>query len=196
MKKHELLKHAYDNYPKGTKFLNLGASERTLCESNGVFYADKFGVKDSETHYFIFGSGKWAEIVTEEPKRVPLLTSEDGVDLYEGDEYYRAEIFQGKWNLSDYTNNYIINDLKPSHAVVHSPEMSRAFSTKESALKWIDEQKPKEIVLFKDDEVSAVVTKHKVKFNPTNPDLLNKWDGFIVSANELEQIYKAYKELS
>jgi len=195
-KKWELLKYAYDNYPKGTKFKSL--TRDAINISSGIFIIDDNKIKDSNFSIAHSQFG-WAEIVSD---RKPLLTSEDGVDLYEGDKLFEVNKRNGNsnWYLVDADNGLGYWTVKANAGNWNLGEkegfVSKAFSSEESALKWIEEQKPKEIVLFKDDEVSAVITKHKIKFNPTTPELLNKWDGFIVSANELEQIYKAYKELS
>jgi len=69
MKKHELLKYAYDNYPKGTKYTNLGSKE--VSTSSGVFHIDSNGVRDSETYSFVLGTeDKWAEIIPEKPASI------------------------------------------------------------------------------------------------------------------------------
>lgn len=71
MKKHELLKHAYDNYPKGTKFKNLATGHEVT--SSGNFELNETGIFNSGKgldNAFLYGidkympwHGKWAEIV-------------------------------------------------------------------------------------------------------------------------------------
>lgn len=69
MKKHELLKYAYDNYPKGTKFKNLAGGEE--CTSSGIFEFSEYGILNSTgIKNYIYGykekvtwGDKWAEIV-------------------------------------------------------------------------------------------------------------------------------------
>ena len=226
-KKWELLKHAYDNYPKGTKFLSIAHKEK--CISNGIFY---FGAIDKENILtevdsigrYVYIAGKWAEIIAEEkPKsildgkvviqvnnerefkllmehfeskgwilnngikptdqefsgkcwvtyknrsdfkyreeylditvipfsefakevsiEVPkfIMKSEDGVDLYEGDEYVYVLFAGGKWSIS--TSNFC--GMYSYSFCIKERKTSKAFHSKENALKWIDEQnKPKEI---------------------------------------------------
>lgn len=65
MKKHELLKYAYDNYPKGTKFTWGNGNDHISnnffffpFDSNAIFSEDKNGCQNT-----LFDGSKWAEIV-------------------------------------------------------------------------------------------------------------------------------------
>lgn len=61
-KKHELIKHAYDNYKAGVKFKNLGSG--VLSVSSGTFHLDNDGVRDSNTFAYVLGTeNKWAKII-------------------------------------------------------------------------------------------------------------------------------------
>lgn len=69
MKKHEAIKKAYDDYPKGTKFLNYALS--ITVESSGSFEYD-LGVFDAERRDYVYieKTDKWAEIIKDEPLKV------------------------------------------------------------------------------------------------------------------------------
>jgi len=167
MKKHELLKFAYDNYPKGTKFIS-GSKSKEIIESSGVFRISQnesqgTWVTDYVTSYVICSTnGKWVEIV--KPKiavKLPLLTSEDGVDLYEKDSIFIAVKRDEKWMLDWHADEAEDNEQfeLTDNGKFISTEKEKYFSTKESALKWVEEQKPKvnlskqEIALHKSAEL-------------------------------------------
>jgi len=61
MKKHELLKHAYDNYPKGT-IIHVFMDE---VEASGRYVVTETGINDEETGYVIYSSvcDCWAQKV-------------------------------------------------------------------------------------------------------------------------------------
>lgn len=94
-----------------------------------------------------------------------VMQSEDGVDLYEGDDYHRAwyEKEKSKWFYDSCTN------LNSMHAVCRTDDnakQAKAFSTREAAEKWIEEQnRPKSVTipLFKHKECkSAEITTKKI----------------------------------
>lgn len=64
MKKHQLIKNAYDKYPKGTMFTWGG----NVITSGGKFhFNDGYLVtKDKDEEFVVFDGEKWAEIVTEQ----------------------------------------------------------------------------------------------------------------------------------
>lgn len=262
MKKYELLKKAYDNYPKATICCWGEFAQKT--ESTGAFRFEDGYILDGN-NFAVYDGKDWAEIVNpkiavkvenekefhalmkyydglgyvwehgEKPNdykckimfpcfvpfetkfvavsgvnifpdnkwddyeivmfdyfakehniKLPLIKSEDGVWLYDGDEYYRSEISNSKWVLSNYTKDFIITDLSESHSVFHSPEMSKAFSTKQTALDWIEAQKPKEIEI-EIGCIKATITKNGVSF-----------DGAIqfIMTDSLFKLTKAIQELS
>lgn len=143
MKKHKLLKHAYDNYPKGTHF--IGVICKSVFVSTGEF--DFFGsdlVCETEFNgsirVYCNDTKKWAEIVSE--KKEPLLVSIDGIELFEGGVFHRA--FKDP-TTNIWKHNGIWQVSNKCFPITH-PECFKAFSTKEAAEKWIYEaNKPKEI---------------------------------------------------
>ena len=74
----------------------------------------------------------------------PLFTTEDGVDIYEGDIYYHIKhIFS---DYSDLLNPKGLIDIRYNKHVAKKDNIlycSPSFSTKEAAEKWIDENKSK-----------------------------------------------------
>jgi len=269
MKKHELLKFAYDNYPKGTKFLNLTTGKENV--SVGSFEVGTFGITTSEeidggkTILCRYKDFKWAEIVNpkiavkvenekefnalmkyynrkgwftsdnmsplslkylksdceiiefndnfssvryssdlytvipfsdfakEHNIKLPLLTSKDGVDLYEGSKYYQAVLSFGKWELNIWKsgNPWI---LESDDNVVLTPEENKAFSTKESALKWIEEQKPKKLeVKLNCDKHLAIIDKDWVMLRTGSVESNTT---VYYKHSDIEAIHKAMQELS
>jgi len=265
MKKHELLKFAYDNYPKGTKYI-CGSKSKEIIESSGVFRISQnesqgTWVTDDLTSYVICStSGKWVEIVKSKiavkvenekefkalmkyydslgyvwnggdkasdkkglqeypnniefenkaqhtiPKNSPdhkiitfsdfakehgikvsILKSEDGLDLYDKDPIFIAVNRNEKWMLdwhadeSDDNEQFELTD----NGKFISTEKEKYFSTKESALKWIEEQNPKETVL----EYGAY--KFTIK-----KDSVNVSHGDSDTDIDIEAIYNAWQELS
>lgn len=184
MKKHQLIKHAYDNYPKGTVFLScVTESKITSC---GVFHLSKQGsVVDSESKMFVknYTSDKWATIVTDERK--PLLKSEDGVDLFEGDEYWIVSCLSTqKWWLN------CCQKLQAHHVVITRHVVHKAFSTREAAEVWIKEaNKPKEIV-FDHTNIKIVVFKDKF-YAEAKTDSRR----FTFDMKDIENINSAIKQL-
>lgn len=173
MKKHELLKYAYDNYPKDVEVKSALTSEEFIACGKYEFGATG-GISDHETGlmiYSVINNCKWAEIIVndgmgENAKSpgttsvpVKILTSEDGVDLHDGDNYHRVWLddSRSEWKYDFCT------DLKDHHAVCRNDEFSakaKAFSTKEAAQSWIDEQnKPQaiDVKLFNRTDRAVVV---------------------------------------
>lgn len=135
MKKHELLKHAYDNYPKGTNFISF-ADNKEVVASSGKFRVSQnnhqgIWVTDVETSWVVFcpDKKKWAEIVE---NKEPLLVSEDGVPLYEGDKYWDT-FFNEKWDSPK-----VFTLFSNSVVVTHPNNSQKAFSNKEAAEAWIE----------------------------------------------------------
>lgn len=212
MKKHELLKKAYDEYPKGTIFKNMATQKQVESCGNFTFS------KTTSAHIWIYDTmasdlvyndmtGKWAEIVkpkiavlvttekevnaickfkawsypvtawlgkcdcvvyldgpfleynklsehneqdlenyklipfdefAEEHRiKLPLITSEDGFDLYIGSKYFTVRIFDLKYSKD---TPYLLSD---EDEIIYHPDQYKAFSTKQAALSWIEAQKPK-----------------------------------------------------
>lgn len=273
-KKHELIKQAYDRYPKGTRFRIMGAIAE--CISEGSFSIDAFDsiYMNDRNGTYVYQSGQWAEIIPSEPEKksildgkvviqvnddrefkllmkhyeekgwkwisgheptkmnphvpypyqllygdnitwsgmytnefksisfsdfaaevgieVPkkLLTSVDGVDMYEGDEasFVGMEL-SGKWSwIAD-------NTLSQSRVeAIKNAKATKVFSTKESALAWIEEQKkPKEVIVSANGKYPVAVKKDgaTIKFL----GYVSR-DSIVLNGKELEEIYSAYQSLN
>jgi len=108
--------------------------------------------------------------------KVPLIVSEDGVELFEGDEFWHVCVGDNSSSLGHY-NPIELNGL------VGTPkaENGKFFSTKQAALDWIESQKPKTI-----DLPFGEVSKSVIRFY-VNPTQLDK--------SRLELILKTMNEL-
>jgi len=251
MKKHELLKYAYDNYPNGTKFNALRTSDVKVSDGD-LNLIKEFGdiiiLSDSN---ILYEAGCWAKVVkpsildgkalivvenyrqftllntylglnlstpstypvyydadkkygsysyTTKQKlisfagfakeigiKVPkfIIKSEDGVDLYEGDDLYTAKLCNGEWVYDDYHGQPY--NISKNSLVVREQDEYKAFSTREAAEKWIAEMnKPKDIELDINAYGSALIKPSEVVFN-----------GYVnrITGAQIESIYKAYQSL-
>lgn len=134
MKKWQLIAKAYQDYPKGTKFKDEYKQQEVV--SSGEFNIVNKAVvartnKGVSIVYSPLTNGeKWAEIVE---KKEPLLVSEDGLPLYEGDPHSIAtQCASGKWSFAGRQN------LKRTHMVITHPKKAKAFLTNEYAQAWIE----------------------------------------------------------
>lgn len=116
-----------------------------------------------------------------------VMRSQDGVDLYEGDDYYRVCRVDGVWELCSGIGHFTSNDLKLKPAF-----KSAWFSIKEATEKWITEQnKPKHatIALYRHkDYKSAEITLDKITIRDGN-------DIYFLKPSDLEDMLHAYKSL-
>ena len=131
-----LLEEANRRYPEGTRFVPFwdGSVERVIVESKGSAYwsgSGDMGIKTSEFVSCPYLNGEWAEIVE------PIMTSEDGVDMYEGGECWCVNT-KDSVTFEPYTPHYFRNLSKSS-----KNEIIYVFSTKQAAEEWIKENKPK-----------------------------------------------------
>lgn len=127
----------------------------------------------------------WAVKGVFEKINPPLLTSEDGVDLYEGDEFYIVEDFKlSEWDVTKHKNHF---DRRIFIADILSFPLPKGkpFSTKEAALDWIEAKKPKQKVL----EYGAY--KFTIK-----KDSVNVSHGDSDTDIDIKAIYKTMQELS
>ncbi|HYH13985.1 MAG TPA: hypothetical protein VD794_02125 [Flavisolibacter sp.] len=138
----------------------------------------------------------FADFAAEVGIKVPvfIMKSEDGVDLYEGDEYHRA-YFDKAW-VYDFCT-----DLKTNHAVNRKDQWAaeaKAFSTKEAAEAWIEEQnRPKHITVSPNSIVPIHVFAHRIEFglNKIIGRSIGEYDVVGVTAQELEEVWSAYQQL-
>lgn len=112
-----------------------------------------------------------------------IMKSEDGVDLYEGDDHSVVTLcLSGEWSYAG------DQKLAKSQMVVLESNRAKAFSTREAAEKWIEEQnRPKEFEIeFKNG--SILVTKDWITFNGKVPPVTRKMMLDIISRQaELQQ---------
>jgi len=126
-----------------------------------------------------------------------VMTSEDGVPLYEGDEYWVAElnpIFKN-WSVKLLQTRLGSFNIHVAHGYAEgNTDTHKAFSTKEAAEAWIKEQnKPKSIIVSEFSQYPVEVTAKKFTIKCGNSD--NHLDNLVIHSGELEEIYKAYKSL-
>jgi len=164
--------HSYDNY----------------SVNNLITYKDKFsnylvGNEDIFKGTIISFEEFAKEIGIEVPKFI--MKSHDGVDLYEGDNYYEASITCGKWMFIYDPRHFKLNhNCRP----VKYPENNKAFADEAKCKEYIEEQnKPKEIYLT-GGAVYLNISNNQVTFRiKSNPDenhsikWLNKEDIKIIS---------------
>ena len=189
-KKHELLKYAYDNYPKGAVVRPVSNTGQQVCQQN--FRLDPHGHVWGDVEYrdkiiAVMFYNKHTEVWAETP--VFVMTSEDGLPLYDGDTYYCATK-EREWFLIK-NNKEFTCIIKPTSAAVDMVDTHKAFSTKEAAEAWIKENnKPKEIYLFQDTDHPTKVTKDGFGSETSK----SRYD-VSLTGEQLEQVYEAYKSL-
>jgi hypothetical protein len=183
MKKHELLKGAYDNYKAGITFKCIDALEP--IKSSGVYEISDMGRVIDPINNACVWDGEWAEIIPEKTERKFILKSEDGVNLYDGDEYCSVWLESKRWTFNG------MHRLDTSKAVVCFPKECKAFSTRETAQAWIKEQnKPKQLLVLMDIQgSSAIVRCDSVSFKH------NEEFQFSLSSSEMDALIKAYQSL-
>jgi len=172
MKKHELIKHAYDNYHKGTKCISAASATKFIC--SGIFDVDDNGnIFDDSNGYIIYtarsGDSKWARIINDDSCPEIVIISEDGVDLYEGDSFWWTMKASDGWFLMKHdeieydTTEFVFNHNHKMTLVIKEPETNKAFYAKEAALAYIEKHnKSKEadnrvFVMKSDDGVDLYV---------------------------------------
>lgn len=182
-KKWELLKHAYDNYPKGTRIYSTSQNGQ-ISELIGEYRINDYGSIEDISSWLVFNSGigKWAEKVDKKP----LLISEDGFELFEGDYYVCVKNLHGNgWEIC------FEQTLGASHFVITDSEICKALSTKESAEKWIEENnKPKEI------EVKLFANGDFAKVSEKEIKIINPFTSLYLKPSDIEDIHNALKTLS
>lgn len=186
--KWELLKYAYDNYPKGTVF--KWTDEGNNIVSTGAFKIDYGNSKsisltdhEKEIGYLVFDGIEWAEIVTVDRKFA--IKSVDGIDLYYGDTVHRSywDSFEKQWEYDMVT---LRNDR---NAVITGVDKAKAFSTKEAAEAWILKMnKPNEIEIYQKSRHVGLVTKDGFYYKGDKSDF--------IPTEMIHDIYKASQKLN
>lgn len=129
----------------------------------------------------------FSDFAAEVGVKVPVfvMTSDDGMPLYEGDEYYRAYLGNSeKWHVQGVYN------ATPTSIMFKYPSGFKAFSTSQSAEEWILEQnKPKEVECKLFGGKTANISH----------DVIRIFDGkntINLYASDLEDMFHAYKTIS
>lgn len=108
MKKHKLLKHAYDNYPKGTIFLWPYDTIKNKVTSSGIFeFTNSGSIYDkNDTSKAVFNGDEWAEIITEEKPK--------SINLYHGMKCIVKEKVSKSHEIEIYDADNLVTVLSPS----------------------------------------------------------------------------------
>jgi len=150
-------------------------------ENQPVFWSSIGEIRPEDNGYSII---PFADFAKEVGITVPvfILKSEDGVDLYEGDQAHH--VFQGHGSLG-YGGLYNIK---------HFLLVGKAFSTKKAAESWIEEQnKPREIEIIHNDNETSHVSKDQIKIRFSDKGSID-YIGYL-TPKAIEQIWEAYQSL-
>lgn len=156
-----------------------------------IEYNDSFGFNTNKDNYDKIIP--FADFAKEVGIEVPefIMNSEDGVDLYEGDLFWTVS--NDAWENETGTLKWEIKNSNGAHkicidsAVFKHKERNKAFSTKEAAETWIEEQnKPKEIEIEIHSKGSILITHDMIRINGVVTELTSK---------ELDKIYHAQASL-
>ncbi|HSH25034.1 MAG TPA: hypothetical protein VLA13_05800 [Massilibacterium sp.] len=127
---------------------------------NGVYNGDITKFRETEEGLDVVVSDAWVKDLRYiEHTKHPLFTTEDGVDIYEGDEYFVITKYMGCYGISNYT----CTKNKHSHY--------KTFSTKEKAEEWIDNNKPR----YNKEEIYKALTCIEVSGSGTVEVNFNKF---------------------
>lgn len=117
-------------------------------------------------------------------QRKPLLISEDGVPLYEWDEFCFVNKLDFEIDLFMSEKMYKLDSKSTPENTIHKNHL--LFSTKQAALEWIEAQKTKEIKVKLNNTYAIVHERGIVTFESNVARL---------SFNHVKDIYKAMEEL-
>lgn len=183
MKKHELLTESLKRFPNHTKVKSEISGE---FKSQLPYWIDGTGSVSDKNGKCLYEKdrNKWAELV--ESKKEPLLVSEDGVELFEGDKYYPV------WIKSDnIATEFSENVLDKTRDCILCPEKNKAFKYEDNALQFVnDYNKPKEIEVKLFNNKTAIVKSDLIEI---------KHNGTLyaqIYPSDIEDISHALKQLS
>lgn len=129
----------------------------------------------------------FSDFAKEHDIRVPLLVSEDGVELFEGDRAVTVVVSDLRIGNSDW---YVHNKFEPEER----DDNYKYFSTKKAALDWIEAQNRKEVIISPNSTYPLIVTKNKASIDVSKKPTP---DGNIdINKDELYQALKAMEELN
>ena len=133
------------------------------CISNGRMY---ISIRDNNIRtlgYMVYYSQnkKWAEIILEaeqpeqleQPERKPLLVSEDGFDLFEGNLYYLVYRNNNEW--------YITLVILKQDTIISDSENNKAFKLQQNAQAFRNENNK---VYLEGTDIEIKIIENEVKF--------------------------------
>jgi hypothetical protein len=138
-----LLQEAKRRYPKGTKFRSAAQPDKRIIISDGIFNIWASGAGVSTNGMLIYYNDQWAEIVK------PLFTTEDGVEIFKGDEY---------WWFYDGLDPKIMHASDGAHENSGKKPNAKYFSTCEAAEEYIAKHKEKTLEDYESelDEITSI----------------------------------------
>ena len=140
-----LLQEAKRRYPKGTKFRSAAQPDKRIIISDGIFNIWASGAGVSTNGMLIYYNDQWAEIVK------PLFTTEDRVDIYEGDKCWFI-------NSRELIKDENIDEANYGYWEGGSCDpLSKYFSTREAAEEYIAKHKEKTLKDY-ENELYAVTS--------------------------------------
>jgi len=184
----------YYYYIKQWTYFDGEMETRNMKFPTCVYYKDKYA-RSSESNAIDHGYTiiPFEGFAKEKGIDVPvyIMDSEDGVPLYCGDNAHAVyRKYEGGKNQGDWYYDGRIplkSGIQYTFMEIESVDKSKAFSTKEAAEKWVEEQnKPKEVVVKLHGGYTVRVEKDKATFAINN---------FGITGKELEEIYQTYKSL-
>lgn len=159
--------------------LEKKARDRGNINSTMMYFNIKIGLLESLE--ILSGSEVWND-------KQPLLISVDGVQLFEGDEYWCVIKLNTGWGLLDENRS---NSIMEISLVVTEAEVYKAFFVKENALAWIaDQNKPKEV------EVKLFGLENKATISKDRIRITNSGFTICITPSDIEDISHALKTLT
>lgn len=141
MKKHELLKYAYDNYPKGTKAKSAVSSREFICDGNYYFDTTNSICNGDKWHsLYSTLTNKWAEIVTDRKPEKKYLKIER--DLSNSGIKIGSEVIvtDGSYMIDAQTKEHVSGiyfNKNGLHEVLKVTKVNQPFETDYSVLSEI-----------------------------------------------------------
>lgn len=191
MKKWELLKYAYDNYPKGTKFKSLHSGIEFKSTGN-ISFIEGLGILNIPVgDGIIYDNGIWAEIVTDQQSASKhFIISEDGETLYDGDKYFHVHQVNGIWKLNkSFEPDYALA-LCSTSKVITDTDHNKAFSKYDAAVSFIASQM---VVISANSSYPIHVTRDSIIVQTKNHD---PGENLVFSVDEMEECVTTYNILN
>lgn len=155
-------------------------------------HEDYVSMDNCELYLKEYSVNPFSDFAAEHNIKLPLLTSEDGVDLYEGDNFWHA--------FKDCLG--VCNPVKvvESEIKVLKYGSGKAFSTQQAALDWIEAQKPKNVIISPNSGYPIIVYRKPVCGDEyIHLDMSKRGDyngaNIHLTIDELRKAIKAYDEM-